>query len=82
MRIGFDAMPLELLKVWCRGCHRPAGLWCAAASGAGAWHKDHRRRCRCDPPPQLPEGAELDREVARAWRSKRKGGKLPMNISR
>ena len=81
MRLGFDKMPLPLVKTWCRRCHRPAGLWCADASGAGRWHNDHRNRCRCDPPPTLPSGAELDTEVKRARRSWRNGRWRPVNVS-
>lgn len=82
MRTGFDKMPLPLVQVWCRRCHGPAGLWRADTYGIGFWHHDHRKHCRCDPPPTLPEGTELDTEVRRARRSWRNGRRRPVNVSR
>jgi hypothetical protein len=82
MRFGFDGVPLALVLVRCRRCHRPAGLFCADASGTGAWRKDHHRRCRCDPPPQLPNGTELDRLVAQARRGMRSDGRAAVSVSR
>ena len=82
MRTGFDRMPVPMVQVWCRRCHGPAGLWCTDAYGVGAWRMDHRKRCRCDPPPALPEGTELRELVAEARRSKNNGRQRPLSVSR
>jgi len=82
-RTGIERMPVvPLVRVWCRRCGRSAGLWVADHSGGGLWRNEHRHRCRCEPPPTLPEDQELDGLVARAWRSKRNDRHPPMNISR
>jgi len=82
MRLGFRYMPLVLLR--CRRCRRTAGLWSADADGRGNWesHPAPQRRCRCDPPPELPQGAELDGLVAQARRRKRYVGRAAVTVSR
>lgn len=82
MRIGFDKMPLPLVLVRCRRCHRPAGLFCADASGSGSWRHDHHRHCHCDPATPLPTGTELDKLVARARRGGRSDGRAAVTVSR
>lgn len=81
MNTGFDYIPQPLVQAWCSRCRKPAGLWRADSSGAGAWQQHHRKRCRCDPPPPLPEGAALDRLVERARRSVNDGRQRPTNVS-
>jgi hypothetical protein len=82
MTTGFDKMQFPLVHVRCRRCHKSAGLFCADTSGAGAWQHSPRRRCRCDPPPQLPTGTELDGLVAQARRSPRSDGRAAVSLSR
>ena len=62
-----DDLAQQLVHVRCRRCHKNAGVWKGKTDGTGSWQNDHVKRCRCDPPPPMPEGAELDRLVARAW---------------
>ena len=84
MRIGFDAMPLPLVLVRCKRCHKTAGLFSAAAERCRLLvAQGPHRRCRCDPPPRLPEGAELDGLVAQAWRCKMRDerGVLPSSYT-
>ncbi len=75
-------LPLPLVLVRCKRCRGLAGLFSADPSGAGAWSNDHRHRCRCDPPPQLPEGTELDGLVAQARREMRYDGRAPVTVFR
>lgn len=81
-RIGFDQMPVPLVLVRCRRCHRTAGVWCADSTGAGAWRSRHRRRCRCDPPVELPDGEELDELIGQARRSMRFDGRAALSVFR
>lgn len=83
IRVGLENMPVHpLVRVWCRRCSKAAGLWVADSNGGGLWRNEHRHRCRCDPPPTLPQGKELDGLIARAWRSTRSDRRRPINISR
>jgi hypothetical protein len=82
MRTGIDKMPRSLVLVRCLRCRVTAGLFRADGSGTGSWRHDNNRRCRCDPPPKLPEGAELDELVAQAWRSMRSDGRAAVTIFR
>jgi hypothetical protein len=82
MRTGFDAMPLPLVLVRCRHCHKTAGRFSAGKGETGSWsHKERNRGCHCDPPPTLPAGDELDALVARAWREMRYDGRAPVVVS-
>ncbi len=81
-KYGFDAMPEPLVLVRCRRCHKPASLWSADASGEGEWQNPLYRRCRCDPPPELPKGEELDALVAKARLSRRYDGRAGVSVSR
>lgn len=82
MRFGLDKMPLPLVLVRCRRCHRPAGLFRADAHGTGSWRHDHNRHCRCDPATLLPTGTELDKLVAWARRVGRSDGRAAVTVSR
>ena len=62
-----ENLPYRLVHVRCRRCHKNAGVWNGRKDGTGFWQNDHVRRCRCDPPPPLPEGGELEQLVAEAW---------------
>lgn len=62
-----ENMPHQLVHVRCRRCRKNAGVWNGRKDGTGSWQNEHVRRCRCDPPPSRPEGAELDELVAQAW---------------
>lgn len=91
-----DKLPQQLVHVRCRRCRKNAGVWNGKADGTGRWQNNHRNRCRCDPPPSLPEGAELERLVAEAWllidptgakkwtfvAAKKYGGRAPKSVSK
>ena len=64
-----ENMPHQLVHVRCRRCKKNAGVWNGRKDGTGFWQNNHAKRCRCDPPPALPEGVELDGLVAEAWLS-------------
>lgn len=78
---GVDEIPIPLVLARCRRCRLPAGTFKAAKGGSGTWRHEGRRRCRCDPPPQLPMGTELDELVARAWRGMRYDGRAVVTVS-
>ena len=58
-------LPISLVLVKCRRCYRRVDIWIHYVGSSSGW--DGQRRCRCDPPPALPEGEELDELVKRAW---------------
>jgi hypothetical protein len=81
-KLGEDEFPSALVQVNCRTCRKPVGLWRADSTGDGSWEQYRRHRCRCVPPVSLPEGDDLERLVARAWRSMRPDGRTPVIVSR
>jgi hypothetical protein len=82
-QFGIEHMQLHpLLRVCCRRCSKTVATWIADADGRGDWHNEHRKRCRCDPPPPLPEGQELEKLVARARRKNRTDGRPAITLSR
>lgn len=92
----FDFLAHQLVHVRCLRCRKNAGVWKETLSGNGFWENHHANRCRCDPPPSLPEGEELDRLVEQAWlridptgakqwtiaASKKYNGRAPVTTSR
>jgi hypothetical protein len=77
-----DDWPEPLVLVRCQRCRGTAGLWRADAQGEGEWQNDHRNRCRCDPPPELPKGRELDELVAKARRRQQSPGRAALTVFR
>jgi hypothetical protein len=82
-QFGLEHMQvLPLLRVCCSRCSKTAATWITDTNGSGDWHKEHRKRCRCDPSPSLPEGQELEKYVARARRINRTDGRPAITLSR
>jgi len=83
MSAGPEAVPLPMVLVRCRRCHRPAGCYWEDARGEGNWRHRDQRFWSCDPPPVLPDGDELTRLVKLARRrGHRAGGKTPVSVTR
>jgi hypothetical protein len=83
MRVGPEAIPLPMVLVRCRRCHRPAGQYCEDAHGEGTWKHRDRGMCSCDSRTVLPEGQELSQLVKLARRrGQRADGKAPVSITR
>jgi hypothetical protein len=75
------ALPQALILVRCRRCHRSAAVWTEDAARHGEWRQDHRRRCRCDPPPVLPQGEKLEELAAEARPKIRSDGRAPVSVT-
>lgn len=60
-----SGLPTYLVQIQCDRCYRRVGIWTHYSSSSPDW--SGLGRCRCDPPPKLPEGEELDALVRKAW---------------
>lgn len=64
--------PVPLIAARCRRCYRLHAKYLyqldgdSKDSGSGQWEFGSRNACDCDPPPVLPDGAELERLIERA----------------
>lgn len=59
-----------LVKIRCLRCFRTAGTYVAGAENSlnGFWEAAY---CQCEPPPDRPEGNELEELARRALRTRR-----------
>ena len=73
MKFGLAQMPLPMVLVRCRRCHRPVALYFVEHDDTGEWRRRDIRPCRCDPATLLPSGRELAGLVASA-RARRDDG--------